>query len=134
MLRVSTTYFRTDRPSLTVENQELNNCLVGDVIKIADLINDLPEISSRPGGASGHKGWISINKDGLMFYVYFIDGVVDFELFLTPAIEECSYCSGQMNPEEFKLIMMKIDDGSFNLIELRINALSIDCSTHRHGS
>lgn len=122
MLNVSAKYFRTDRSSLETEQQSLNDCLVDDVIAIANVINNLPEISSLPGGASGDKGWMSIANDGQLLYAYFMDGIINFEFFSDPKIEGCSYCSGEMSIDGFQNIVTKIDSGLLGLAELKTNA------------
>ena len=132
MLLVSAKYCRTDRCSFESEQQGPDNRLIGEVIAIAAMINNLPEISSLPSGAFGHKGWMTITKEGLILYAYFRDGIVDFEFFSTLETEGCGYCSGEMSLNGLENVLTRIDGGLFSLADLKANAYQIDFSP-RHG-
>lgn len=132
MLHVSAKYYRTDRCSFEFEQLGSDNRLIGEALEIAKTTNNLLEISSLPGGAFGHKRWMSIIKDRLILYAYFVDGIVDFEFFSTPETEGCGYCSGEMSLDSLEIVLTRIDDGLFRLSDLKANVYQIDFSP-RHG-
>ena len=64
---------------------------------------------------------MSIIKDKLILYAYFVDGIVDFEFFSTPETEGCGYCSGEMSLDGLEIVLARIDDGLFRLSDLKAN-------------
>jgi hypothetical protein len=69
-----------------------------------------------------------MTKGRLALIVYFMGGIVDFELYSMPELDGCSYCNGELTLDGLKKVLTQISDGLLTMDGLKVEAMSIDLS------
>lgn len=116
-----------------ISRRLLNGCLctAWEAISAVEQAYGLRELSSRRGGASGHKAWISVQKDDISLMLYFMGPDVDFELGRKGVPEDESYCHGELPRDQLGKLLTMMDAGNDPTDYLKETALTIDCSRRR---
>lgn len=128
MLDIKVFVYDDDRD--VVPSRFLNgcSCMVSDATSAVEQAYCLRELSSRRGGASGHKAWITVRKNHISLILYFMGPDVDFELYRNDVPDDESYCSGELAYDRVEELLKILDAGLDSIGHLRRHALTLDCS------
>jgi hypothetical protein len=80
MLKIKVSVYDHDRDLIPPHYLSSCTCTVTEALTAIGVAYSLRELSSRRGGASGHKAWIVIEANGMAVVLYFMGPNVDFEL------------------------------------------------------
>ena len=128
MLDIKLSVYDDDRDAISTCFLNGCSCTATEAATAVDQAYELRELSSRRGGVSGHKAWISIRQNDVSLMLYFMGPDVDFELGRMHVPDDQKYCNGELQYDRLAELLTIVDDGSDPIDYLNEHAATIDCS------
>ena len=128
MLDIKLSVYDDDHDAISPRFLDGCSCTVSDATSAVEQANGLRELSSRRGGASGHKAWISISKNDVSLMLYFMGPDVDFELVRKYVPDDQKYCNGELPYHSVAELLTILDAGTDPIDYLQEHAATINCS------
>jgi hypothetical protein len=130
MLDITVSVYDHDRDAIPSRLLDGCSCTAADAIAAVNQAHALRELSSRRGGSSGHKAWITVRTSDVSLVLYFMATNIDFDL----VSKDIPYCDGQLPYGCVPNLLTMLDRGIDPIAYLKQNAETIDFSPRNQES